>query len=426
MAIFVSLVCLFFIMIITFFDKRIYNPFILFNAWWGITIYLSSLGLFNIYVPTNDTYLIMLIAILSFNFSLVFLLRNKSKLSSLRGNSIQIKDSNAIFNKFLLITHLIIIIILFFRTLKTLELLLSGVSYSVIRYNYFKLETIMTGYDHLINNIFVTPVLTFSIIFVSLQYFNKRMNKTILFTTLLSISLYVFSSGGRSIIITLGISFFAAYIINRKNKNNIKLSKKIFTQFLLVVVLFSLIFVSLGRMETEGGLNEVANTVFRYFTASYIYYEKMIPLVKEDNVYLYGSAFFGGLIDIFIFILRFIGIEINPTSSYISTHNQVYITVSNDGAIYNAFPTMLYTFYYDFGYLGIILGPLLFGLSSLAIYKKMISSNSFGFTGIYIMVILTIYESTLRWTGSFANLWVVVFLFLVIHLITNRRVINKL
>jgi oligosaccharide repeat unit polymerase len=427
MAIFVSLVCLFFIILITFFDKRIYNPFILFNAWWGITILISSLGLFDIFTPSAKTYSVMLIAILSFNFSVIFMLYTSKKgrvdSKKVKGFEIESKyllNHNSNFIKLLMFTHSIIFFILVLRSIKAIKLLLSGLSYSAIRYNYFKLDTIMSGYDHIINNLFVIPILTFSMIFVSLQYFQSKYNKIIMFSTIVCIILFVFSSGGRSILITFGIIFITSYLINKKDSYPINLSKKILMQMLLLFILFSLLYVSLRRLETGGGINEVLSTVVRYFSASYLYYENMIVFVKKDEVLLYGMAFFGGIIDFFIFIFRFLGLDINPISSYISEYNQLYITVNSEGAIYNAFPTMIYTFFYDFGYLGIILGPLLFGYLSFIIYNRMILTNDFGYKGIYIMIVILIYESPMRWIGTSPHTWIVIFLFIIL-VKTNRN-----
>src|SRR5699024_8099279 len=89
---------------------------------------------------------------------------------------------------------------------------------------------------------------------------------------------------------------------------------------------------------------------------------------------------------------------------------------------YNAFPTMLYTFFYDFNYLGIIMGPLIFGLLALFVYQKMLISNSFSRKGIYIMIVIMIYQSTMRWEGIFYEPWIVIFLFIISGYFIKRKV----
>ncbi|UAL47158.1 oligosaccharide repeat unit polymerase [Sutcliffiella horikoshii] len=427
MAILTSFICLFLIMVSAIIDRRIYSPFILFNFWWGITIFISNFGFFGIYVPSEYTYFIMLVAILSFNFPLIYYLKKssfKQQPKYINEEKQQVFSQeliNNLFLKLLLVSLGIVVTILAIRSVKALQLLMSGVSYIAIRYNYFRQETIMSGYDHLINNLFVLPVIVFSIIFVSLQFFQKKYNKLVVIATILSIILYVFSSGGRSIIISFGIVFIAAYFINRKQINQIKFLKKLLMQVFIITILLSLVFVSLKRLETDGGIGGVLSTVIIYFTAPYLYFENMLPLAMNDDSIFFGGAFFGGIIDVFIFILRFVGFDINPIASYISEHNQTYITVSNEGAIYNAFPTMVYTFFYDFGYLGVILGSLMFGILSLVIYKKMLKTNNFGYKGAYIMIILMIFESPMRWIGTSTHTWVVIIMFLILSYYSKQK-----
>ena len=420
MALLTSSFCLFFIIIAYLLDRRLYNPFILFNAWWGISLLLSSMGLFGIYIPEESTYLIMLSVIFFFNFSLIFLsIKRKDHYKQL-----DFQSDNKLLDKVLLLFQTFVLIILVIRSIKVLELLISGLNYSSVRYHYFKLDTIMTGYDFLINDIFVSPILTFSMIYISLRFFEKKYNKFLILTTFICLLLQVFSSGGRSIIITFGIIFMASYLVNKKNFKKLKVSKKLFLSFLIFTVFSSLIFVTLQRLEKESGIISVVEMVVRYFSAPYIYFEKMIPFVENDKIYLYGGAFFGGILDIPIFVVRALGFDIAPMSSYISTYNQMYITVNNHGDIYNAFPTMAYTFYYDFGFLGIIIGSVLFGLFSLISYKKMIQTNNLKYKGIYVLVTITIFESIMRWEGMFMSTWIVILLFILVGFSQKSRLLK--
>lgn len=421
MAILTCSICLLFTMIAWFLEKKVYSPFILFNLWWGVTIFISSFGFFGILIPNDITYSTMLLAVLFFNFPMIFYFRKKhTENKGVESQKLHLIENDIGFRRLLLLIHIIVLSILITRSIKALQLMFSGVSYNVIRYNYFRQETIMSGYDHIINNLFVVPILTFSIIFISIQIFHRKINITLTISTLLCISLYVFSSGGRSIILLLVIATVSSYMLNKRNSMHINIGKKILLQLLLCVATFSLIYVSLERLDTGGDLSDVFNTVVRYFTAPYIYFENMLGYAKNDNVSLFGGAFFGGIIDVLIFMFRFLGFEIYPMSSYISEHNQTYIVISGDGAIYNAFPTMLYTFYYDGGYLGIIIGSFLFGLLSFITFQKFNKSHSLATMGIYITVILMIYESPMRWMGSFSSPWIVILLFIIYNLTTKK------
>ena len=416
----IFLICIIFIVFSLLVDKRIYSPIVLFNFWWGITIFISGFGFFGIYVPSVNTYLIMLVAIISFNFSFIFILNRKESKKSFVPRKVNNEYYNikTVFNC-IIGMQLLVIAELIRRSINVLKLLASGMDYERIRYEYFYSDTIMSGYEHLIGNYLVTPIIYFSIILISLFFFEKQYNKLLMFTTIVCVGLFVFSSGERGIVLSFGLFMILAYFIQGR-KIKINILKKAMLLILLAIFVYFLVYITIVR-GTLADFHNVLCTVTLYFSAPYIFYEQLSSYALQDNVLLFGGAFFGGILDTFILGLRYIGLDISTMSSYISRHNQMSLAVGNNLS-YNAFPTMVYTFLYDFNYVGVILGPLLFGIIVTISYKKMIMTNRLAYKGIYFMIALMIYESVMKWVGTSEYPWIVIAMFLIFDHFTKKRI----
>lgn len=412
----IAVICLLFTFVSLIVDKKIYSPIVLFNAWWGLTIFISGFGFFGIYIPSNATYLIMLVAIISFNFPyLCSLFISQKYKKNVTNRSEEIEKSNYVENNFvkvLLFLQFVCILWLAKRSLTVLKMLLSGFEYGNIRYVYYYEDSIMSGYDHLIANLIVTPIIYFNMIYVSLKFVEGKHNKLLLVLTILSVGLFSFSSASRGIVLEMGLVFIFSYFLQGK-KVKINISNKFKIISIFIIVVSSLVYITIFRSSSDNNtLKDIIETVVLYFSASYIYFEKLCSYALNDNVLLFGATFFGGIIDILLLAFNFIGLDVKTVSSYIGNHNQLFLMVGN-GHTYNAFPTMVYTFLYDFNYLGVIIGPTIFGLLTIISYKKMLITNKLAYKGIYIVIALMIYESPMKWEGTSANPWLVIIMFLI-------------
>ncbi|MFC6649001.1 O-antigen polymerase [Paenibacillus rhizoplanae] len=416
----IGLICILFVFLSYKYDHKLYNPYILFNLWWGTTIFISGLGLFGIYIPNVNTYFLMLLAIVFFNLSAFFKFRkiNKSTLKITINKNHNNNENKSI--KFVIFMELIIIAYLLKRTILVLKLLLSGMSYQTIRYEFFYADNINNGYDQLVNAWFVLPIITFSIILLSLMIIEKRNNRVLLILTLISVGQYSFSSGGRSLLLTSGLILIMSWMIS-KDKVKVSFLSKIKIRISMIVLVIAMFTITIFRNDTLGNpIIQAFKTIVLYFTAPYIYFENLIGLVIQDKVTLYGGAFFGGIIDVFVLFCRYIGFDLTQISTHVGKYNQLYLSVG-DSSYYNAFPTMIFTFFYDFGYLGIVLESFIFGLMANYFYGKMKREDSTASKGIYIIIVIMIYESVMRWIGTSATPWIVILLLFIFDKISKFK-----
>ena len=418
--IFIFVVCLLFIALSLFIDKQIYNPIVLFNIWWGITILVSGFGLYGIEVPSIKTYLIMLAAIISFDIPFIYILIVSGKKAFEVKTETATDDNVKTLINYLIGLQLLIIIDLIRHSIRVFQLLASGLNYERIRYEYFYTDHIMSMYDNLISNYIVTPTITFSMILIALLLLEKHYSKILIFTTTLCVGLSAFFSGGRGILLTFGLIMSLAYLI-QSSRSPIKTKSIVKVKLLVVlaIVIGFLIYITMAR-STSGNFNEIFHTGILYFTAPYIYFEKLYNIALQDNVLLFGGAFFGGVIDFFMLIYKFVsGTDISTMGQHVAKYNQTALFVGVNSE-YCAFPTMVYTFLYDFSYLGVILGPLLFGTLAMSSYKKMRTSNRLAYKGIYIMIGLMIYQSVMKWEGTSAYPWAVIAMFFTYEYFTKK------
>lgn len=425
----VTIICLLLVLISIRLDKKIYNPFILFNIWWGLTIFMSGLGLFEISVPTKKTYLIMLTAIVSYNipFLIAPFIAKRFKIKINPNFYLNLKEKYFIY--ILLILQLVCVVFLAEKSIAVIKMLSNGFDFARIRYAYYYDKTIMNGYDLLIQQIIISPILFFNLIFVSLKFFNKNYSKHLPLVllgilTVLSIGLLSFSSGSRGDIFELGIIIVFTYLIQNKNIGwSVFKNYKIWLTILIFVSVLG--YITIARGHSEGGsIQYILKMVILYFSAPYIYFEKIRPLAMDESTMLYGATFFGGIIDIVILTFKFFGSEMNTISYYIAQHNQLYLNVGKDN-FYNAFPTMVYSFLYDFKCFGMIIGPFLFGLLSYIPYFLVKKTDAFAHKGIYIMIILMIYQSPMKWIGIEYRPWIIIFIFLIYHFVFSDGKDNK-
>lgn len=405
MTIIICLISVFFIFLAYLLDKKIYSPNIIFSLWWGFCLILSSFGFFGILVPSSSTYIIFLIGLLSFNIPL-FLIR-KHKFNSNNKSKTIFSGKN---NKIILSLLIFCSVLLGQRMNTVIKLLMSGVDYSVIRYLFFKTDRILSGrYDQLITDIIINPLVLFSCILFALQLVQKKRNHLILLFSVINISFYSLSSGARTVLVYLIISIIVVLTL-KSNNYVLSASFKRKSIFYIVLSVLFLFFVSFLRGGSGTTINDILKTVVVYFTGSFKYFESQLDYLNSQEHFLFGGTIIGGIVDFFILSFNLLGASFKQITSYISENNQIYLDIGN-GTNYNAFATMYYTFMIDLGYFGTFFHPFIFGILSRLSFIKVENNKSDNNIGMFVITVIVIYESTLRWMGVYFNVWICLLLF---------------
>lgn len=189
--------------------------------------------------------------------------------------------------------------------------------------------------------------------------------------------------------------------------------QKIFIFIIVFAAIYAVVYISGQRASYSKSLLE---NIYLYFFAGPGFFTK---LIEEHPNYLYfdgnlwGGATFGFVYNLISLPLNYIGINI-PNSDYIV--NSVMASGSmaiSPIARVNAMSTAYFSFIVDWGYLGIIIGPLILCCLSIYISKKRVFRNNIRWDAIGIYWFYYLYHTIFKHDGlSISFFFVFAFIFL--------------
>lgn len=254
------------------------------------------------------------------------------------------------------------------------------------------------GVSDIVFGYMVEPVFITTSILACFLLFKKQRNKKgllLFFYSIIAIVAYAFTGAARGCLVKFAFCFFFVLIICKKNiiRNIIKMKVVRYSLILLVGVVLFITF----QRGTFGGGNSAIESIFRTF---YIYYFSgpayMTKLIEAQPQYggfghlLYGSATFGFITNFFSWVLIFLTGK-KQGSLYVlgSVISNTYYAVAPTVRI-NAMYTCFYTFWIDWGYLGIIIGPLIIALFSAYLFRQVYSRGDYRSCVMYVLWLYTL------------------------------------
>jgi oligosaccharide repeat unit polymerase len=379
------------------------NHYTIFNFWWGSTVFLSYLNLSELYIPRNETYLIFLFGLISFNFSIFF----TKKIPNIINGNFEFKPS--FYNDKLLIAILLLAIIFIY------PYFFKGYLNSTTNINLA--ETKATLSDSLQNNpievikiyYFTEPVIIFSLqILVIIVLFSKKVKVFTLALIIITLIMFSISFGGRIqmfrtvIFILIGLFFSNFVKKNEEIYNNRK--KYLYILIIVLIVLMTLFTIS----RSWSGKGEFYKNFNIYFIGSFSLFDKFLKhpsLYGLSNEMLWGRATLGSIIDPFLLFLSKVfpqsGIKTNDlAANIINSKGEVFHIVGN-GYKMNAFTTMYYVFYRDFNLIGVLIIPFFISMILNKILKKAILKKDNRMFIIYLFSCYLIIFGTNRWEALY-------------------------
>ena len=259
---------------------------------------------------------------------------------------------------------------------------------------------IRTAFEAIIYSYFFRPIIYCVIVMLPTQILTKNKDKKLI--GLLLVLLVVSSTdGGRVTYYNLIFSFIFSYMLLKRNtkkenegliKRNIK---KIITAIIALVLVMYI--VSLVRGVTVDKLFE---QVIVYFSGCISFMDIQIAKWPMEMPKTLGYGFFGGLVKFLSWLLSQFGTYFGElwdvVVEYGVTQPQIFTKIGryND---YNAFVSVFYYFYMDFGYAGVIIGSMIWAIMCAKAYKNINIYNSDMSKYIYILLLIGILNSMVRW-----------------------------
>lgn len=396
----VGLLLLSFVIFIVSIIKKKYrrSPLLLFSVLWFSIIFFYSLGAYGIYSSSDSTLKVYFYGIGCF-FVGYILVPQKYKYA-LPSSQIDIKTNRKL--KIFKYCIIISILVMFFRALRAIPFWLAGGpgAVKVALYGGHG-ELNGTGIESILFAYLADPMQIACLIYIIISVFQKNKNKSIIILSIVLTILKYIASGGKGIIMMVVILMFGYLLCNPKIniKKFFALHKK-----LLFTIIATICFVCFMMSLKDGGLFESA---YFYLCGCIPMSDHALTMLVSDMPKFYGLMTFNGLLRIVFQVTSFFGfgrgqIELlNTIFEYYETF-QDPIMVSPTQK-FNAYTSMFTIFFMDYGYMGVIVLSLVFGILAALSQYRALAKPSYQSIGILLYVFIMIWGSMTRINVMFVH-----------------------
>lgn len=384
------------LLILIFFGKGRYF-FLLVIGWWFFWLFISTLSITGLRVPEQTTYFLYVAMLLSTTFGgffYILIVNNRQKITWPNNSNINIQHPNKLWERhFIIIAYsfvLPIVTFFFFKsiylffTLDTLRL------YRAAAFGVLDEETSIlfgSGQVQLLYYHIVSP-LAFVIFILGAANYVIEKKKHLLFLGSIMLIMQAVMMLGRfvfyQIMVFSVIIFFLDIERHKKNitslyKNVVKYKKLKFIFVVLLLVMAS-VPITLVRGSGAKSIDEIIyRLIIDYHTVGFVIFDNEINNYNSplNSGHTYGRASLGSIEANIVLIIRRFDRSVKSIPAEHGSHlNKRQNVGYARGPIYmNAFSTIVYPLYSDFGVFGVIIPPFFYGFF-LAKYSKKVLSLS--------------------------------------------------
>jgi oligosaccharide repeat unit polymerase len=408
-------------------ENNIYNPLVLFCGFMGLISVLASFQFYGLNKTSEKAYLIIILGIFGFIIGTrmyrVFFRNIKTNFPK---NGIKV-EHNIPRTKLLFIAVLGMTIFSAYRFAGILPLILQGYALDYIRLVYFGVEFDGIGISHttaVIEMFLNLPLLYALVPIIALDLVSGRDRKLSRFTLILAIiwiSLTTVVSGGRATLYIVGVELvFAALILNRKFKISNKTKKNIL--LIIITAIIFMFYMTVNRTKT--GEYDIFYSLYVYFSGSMPHMSYRLDTIDFSNHYTYGMTFFSGLLRPFMIIYKWIFgsfPDLYQRTLDIGVLLQSAVDIGT-GKTFNAFVPSFFYFYFDYGYVGVIMDSILYGIVSEYFYIKMKFNMTKRNIALYLLIIQGMLTSMIRYPFILVHYTMA---FFVIYIFYRRTRVKK-
>ena len=349
-------------------SKFILNPLTVMFLLWGIIVPLSSLGLYDVDIPSEKAYFAILIGLIAFLIGGLLGWRPSRFRIKLKksGNGDRIAYSYVWNKKLLYFLITASMAYYLYKLVLVISMLRSGATFYVIRElataedtNELRTSSFIIAVQALIAS--PTSFLMVAIMPIELLKEGKK-NKLLIRLSIALMVLWVLTSGGRWVIMWFAAYFACVFLMKKGEIQNIQWKRllKRFRMPILIGLILLVVFLLYITLSRKGNDVDLLKEIFVYFVAPVPYFSHNIQTIDTNYSDIYGlgvSSFYGFLYPLFLVIRLIIGhypekvLDIYYMSFYMF-EKPTYI----GGNIYmNAYVTAFYQPYLDGRLLGVFI-----------------------------------------------------------------------
>ena len=403
--------------------KNLWNPVSVFLFEWALVVYLSSLRLYNLIDISSKAYLFVLIGVVSFF------------IGSLFGDNLRLKKGIGRVYKIdytrMNIASIIIILFSLFRILFIVKLLSGGFSWWEIRLMSTSGEggigTLKGGnVSVFLHDCIIAPLMYLIVPTLFAELLVGARNKKFILLSLIAMTCYSISTVSRAVWAFSVLYILFIVLLYRKKYSLPKKVKRMMKYGIFIIIFLCVIIYRITLMR---------NVEADILTNMYAYITGCMPLLTlhlnevTSSIRTYGAMSLYGFLYPVFFVLNYLHLLPYPDAfmdaQYVKNSLETFMPLSPDITM-NAYVTLFYYFYIDFGYLGIIIGAFAFGYLCMKSYKYLKSTGDIRSLVLYLILIQFIVFSVARiYTGLSTRALSIVWLLFVFKSIGNKYTLNN-
>lgn len=229
-----------------------------------------------------------------------------------------------------------------------------------------------------------------------LQYFREKKKLYLLFVLFL-VSMKVLSHFGR--VEFMYVFLYVIVLMSDKTNNQCRKRPSVLNikNVLLITVMIAGLVGVFAVRDTK-----IVSTIIEYIGKPLLYLQYLLEDTLKEYGYTYG--FFSTLgIGQFVFgIIELFGIAPPELFEIAQTHQLTVASAHTlaDGTLYNAFSTLFYYFFTDFGWIGIAVFSFIYGCIANRFFANVKNKRSDRDTVIWLLLLMTMTFSFVRWQLS--------------------------
>ncbi|MBF0298981.1 MAG: oligosaccharide repeat unit polymerase [Oligoflexia bacterium] len=428
--------------------KDILNPFLILSCWWGGCALLANLSLTGINAPSLHTSILVSMMILFFTLGgVVNIPWFKSKIN-IGIEREEIEEAEKIeeqrVKKILKIIFIIITPIIFFYFFRALNIFYTqGIeNYRMLVFGTKENPSILfrSGPIELLYYLLIYSLIFYSLLASIALYFqsnlhnnlqNNRKDGTLfylLYAIFLSFLDAIMRLGRFNIyhaLILVGLILIYKFRKEQTHKKNKKI-KILVPALVLSIFILSMVGVGYFRDKDKKDLfSQFKIYLIEYHTVGFAIFDQEL---QDKNSYLqthisYGRATLGGVDQLVGLVARKIGFKnFSAPVQEIAFNMQTPRVIGNRGKAefdcansdcpirYNAFSTILYTFYLDARDFAFVIMPFILGLLMAIFYRKMMEKKSIHSTIMFLIIFFVIFFSIFQSQIEAPATWLAVFI----------------
>lgn len=374
------------------------TPVTFFSVLWCIVAGIANMCLYGYYAPSDVVNIIILIGVIIFTFVYGVSVQRMPKAFFVM--ELEFDDDNI--NWKLLLTVNIVAIFILVPTLRQSLVLLQGDGLAYLRAN--STSVYSSGILAVLNDSVIRPLFVTTTIMSCVYLFtkNNRKNKVLFIILALVENLeMVLMTAGRAPIVNF-IFYFALVLLLFRGRSIrgllIRERKKIFFVILLVFLVFYL--TEQRSISSSKGSSQMLESFYVYYFSGPGYLSQLLENISQygpGGTLFYGAATFGFITNIISDILIIVTHRSQGTLYLLGSviTNRQYRVGAHTSI--NAMCTCFYPFILDWGYLGVIIGPVIVALIAGKLTKKLYKERNINTISLYIFFLYVLIRTVFKW-----------------------------